>query len=476
MFSRQDRMIGVLYALAEAFLALASFLAAHTLRAHWHGLRPLYPAIYYLWIVPLIPAIWVGTAWALGSYRDPLYQDFRRVLAVTLKVGVTATILIFALIQILKVQHVSRLLLLLFGALQSLAVLLFRWMAHRAGNRLGMALTGTRHYLLVGDTAEAVKIAQTIEANAQRGMLLSGFAVLKRHQEKHLALQPGALSREYPVYELDDLPQLLRTHVIDEVIFAVSREELDQLHQAFMLCEEEGVRTRLLLSFFPHRVSRVSLEELRGMPLLTFSTTPENEYLMLLKRAIDFAMAAILLVLLSPLMILLALAIKLTSEGPVYYRQTRCGLGGRKFTVLKFRSMISGAEMKRGELEALNEMDGPVFKIRNDPRCTPVGRLMRKFSLDELPQLFNILRGDMAFVGPRPPLPREVDQYELWQRRRLRMPPGLTCLWALEGRNNLNFRRWMELDLEYIDRWSPALDWKILLKTIPIVLLGRGAS
>ncbi len=476
MFARQDRMIGVFFALAEALLALASFVAAHILRAHWHGLRPLYPAIYYLWIVPLIPVIWVGTAWALGAYRDPAYQDMRRAVTITLKVGITATVLIFALIQIFKVQHVSRLLLLLFGFIQILAVLLFRWMAHRAGNRLGMALTGTRHYLLVGDTPEAIKIAQTIEANEERGMILSGFAVLKRQEEMHAAMRPGTLRRQYPIYALDDLPQLLRTHVIDEVIFAVSRQELDQLQQAFMLCEEEGVRTRLLLSFFPHRVSRVSLEELRGMPLLTFSTTPENEYLMLLKRAIDFAMAAIMLVLLAPLMLLLALVIRLTSEGPVFYRQTRCGLGGRRFTVLKFRSMISGAEMQREELEALNEMDGPVFKIRNDPRVTPVGRLMRKFSLDELPQLFNILKGYMAVVGPRPPLPQEVDQYELWQRRRLRMPPGLTCLWALEGRNNLNFRRWMELDLEYIDQWSPALDWKILLKTIPIVLLGRGAS
>ena len=138
--------------------------------------------------------------------------------------------------------------------------------------------------------------------------------------------------------------------------------------------------------------------------------------------------------------------------------------------------MNPDADLRREELEALNEMDGPVFKIRDDPRCTPVGRFMRKFSLDELPQLVNVLKGEMSFVGPRPPLPEEVEQYEPWQRRRLRMQPGLTCLWALEGRSKLNFRRWMELDLQYIDNWSPALDWKILLRTIPVVLLGRGAS
>jgi len=194
------------------------------------------------------------------------------------------------------------------------------------------------------------------------------------------------------------------------------------------------------------------------------------------KRWGDFLLAGLLLLLLSPLFLVLALLIRLTSAGPVIYRQTRCGLGGRKFTVCKFRSMRADADLYKEELEALNEMDGPVFKIRNDPRCTAVGRFMRRFSLDELPQLVNITKGDMSFVGPRPPLPEEVQKYERWQRRRLRMVPGLTCLWALEGRNQLSFRRWMELDLEYIDNWSLTLDAKILLKTVPTVLLGRGAS
>ena len=187
-------------------------------------------------------------------------------------------------------------------------------------------------------------------------------------------------------------------------------------------------------------------------------------------------MASVSMVVLSPLLVALALVVWITSPGSIFYRQTRCGLGGRRFTLYKFRSMKIGADLIRKELKALNEQDGPVFKIRVDPRCTRVGRLMRKFSLDELPQLWNILKGNMSFVGPRPPLPEEVQKYEGWQRRRLRMKPGLTCLWALEGRSQLSFKRWMELDLEYIDNWSPALDWKIILKTIPIVLSGQGAS
>jgi lipopolysaccharide/colanic/teichoic acid biosynthesis glycosyltransferase len=176
-------------------------------------------------------------------------------------------------------------------------------------------------------------------------------------------------------------------------------------------------------------------------------------------------------------MLLVALLIRMTSRGPVLYRQTRCGLNGRRFTLYKFRSMVADAEARRQDLESRNEMDGAAFKISDDPRRTALGRWLRKFSLDELPQLWNVLRGHMSFVGPRPPIPEEVERYEPWQRRRLRMRPGLTCLWTLEGRNRLlKFDRLVQFDLAYIDNWSLWLDLKIFLKTIPRVALGRGAS
>ena len=307
-----------------------------------------------------------------------------------------------------------------------------------------------------------------------RGMRLFGFVRVRAGPAEAVSPWHG-LARSYPAVTLPELPDLLRRQVIDEVIFVVAKEDLEKLGDTFLVCEEEGVKTRVLLSFFPQVISKVYLERLGSKPLLTFSATPEDESL-LLKRGLDFLMALIALVALSPLLLILAVLVKLTSRGPILFSQTRCGLGGRRFTLYKFRSMRADADLLREELEALNEVDGPVFKIRNDPRCTPIGRFMRKFSLDELPQLVNIIKGDMSFVGPRPPLPEEVEKYERWQRRRLRMQPGLTCLWALEGRSKLSFRRWMELDLEYIDHWSMTLDWKILLKTIPIVLVGRGAS
>jgi exopolysaccharide biosynthesis polyprenyl glycosylphosphotransferase len=197
--------------------------------------------------------------------------------------------------------------------------------------------------------------------------------------------------------------------------------------------------------------------------------------LLLLKRMADIVMAAFSLVLLSPLLVAIAAAIRVTSPGDVLFRQVRCGISGRKFTLYKFRSMVNNAEQLKAELHQLNETDGPVFKMSDDPRITPVGRMLRRFSLDELPQLWNILRGDMSFVGPRPAIPNEVEKYEPWQRRRLRMRPGLTCIWVLEGRSDVDFHRWIQLDLAYIDNWSLWLDCKIFLRTIPIVISGKGA-
>jgi exopolysaccharide biosynthesis polyprenyl glycosylphosphotransferase len=476
MISRHERIISGLYLAADALLALASFWLAHWARADLISPRPLYPVFYYLWIVPVTIGTWIGVGLALGIYREIREEELRRAFLDPIRVALISATLLFAFIFAFRLEYISRLLLGLYAVADLAAMILFRLAARGLSAPLRRTFGGFRHFLLVGDTPQAVEIARMLEANENRGLRLLGFARVHPGAGLEAQLNESRLRHTYPVYDLSQLPELLHRHVIDEVVFAVSKEELEKLEETFLRCEEEGVKTRLLLSFFPHVISRVYLERLQDMPLLTFSTTPENEDLLLLKRMVDFAMALALLLVLSPVFLVLALLIKLTSKGPVLYRQTRCGLGGRKFTLYKFRSMQPDADLRREELEALNEVDGPVFKIKDDPRCTRVGRFMRKFSLDELPQLVNVLKGEMSLVGPRPPLPEEVEKYEPWQRRRLRMPPGLTCLWALEGRSQLSFRRWMELDLEYIANWSFALDWKILLKTIPVVLLGRGAS
>ncbi|HEY9420692.1 MAG TPA: sugar transferase, partial [Thermoanaerobaculia bacterium] len=287
----------------------------------------------------------------------------------------------------------------------------------------------------------------------------------------------GKWPSRYPILgQMDDIPRLVEHHVVDDVIFAVTRRDLDRLEDLFLSLQEQGIRTRFAMDLFPHTRARVDLEDLDGMPLMSFATTPTNTFQLMAKRLLDVVLASLLLLLAMPIVGLIALVIKATSGGSILFRQTRCGLNGRIFTLYKFRTMVADAEERRLDLLHLNEMNGPVFKLRSDPRVTFFGRFLRRFSLDELPQLWNVLRGDMSLVGPRPPIPEEVAKYQRWQRRRLAMKPGLTCLWQVSGRNDLDFDRWMQLDLEYIDSWSPLLDLKILLKTIPAVLSGKGAS
>jgi exopolysaccharide biosynthesis polyprenyl glycosylphosphotransferase len=216
--------------------------------------------------------------------------------------------------------------------------------------------------------------------------------------------------------------------------------------------------------------------DLDGTPMLTVSATPRQPVALLLKRAIDLVASVAAIAVLAPVFLIAGILVKTTSRGPIFFRQTRVGLNGRKFTLFKFRSMYEDAEGQRAALQDRNEMSGPVFKIKDDPRITPVGKWMRRFSIDELPQFWNVLAGHMSLVGPRPPIPDEVKKYERWQRRRLSMKPGITCLWQVSGRNGVDFEDWMRLDLAYIDTWSLRLDVQILLRTVPVVIIARGAQ
>jgi len=326
--------------------------------------------------------------------------------------------------------------------------------------------------MVVGLGEAALRLGRQLEeAGVTHGIRLSGFFADSPNGQ---ASSEVALDKRYPVHAIDQLPEMLRSRVIDEIIFATDSRRLADLEEIMLLCEEEGVRTRIAVGFLPHVNSRVYLDRLGTSPLLTFSATPHDEIRLLVKRVTDILVALVAMVLLFPIMLVVALIIRLTSPGPAIFRQERCGLNGRRFTFYKFRSMCKDAEAQRDALEHLNQRS-VVFKIDNDPRLTKVGRWLRKFSVDEWPQLWNVLKGDMSLVGPRPAVPEEVEQYKRWQRRRLRMRPGLMCLWAINGRDAVDFETWMKMDMEYIDNWSLALDWKIILKTIPSMLSGRGA-
>jgi exopolysaccharide biosynthesis polyprenyl glycosylphosphotransferase len=269
----------------------------------------------------------------------------------------------------------------------------------------------------------------------------------------------------------------LHGHPVDEVIFAIPTKDFEDVREMMDICEVEGVKTRIISDFFSGLVFKAEADVIHGIPIITYSPAPRKEGQLLVKRVLDIGFSFTALVLLSPLFAVVAVAIKLTSPGPVFYSWKVVGLNKRPFAGYKFRTMVVNADKMKEMLLDKNEMNGPVFKLRQDPRVTRVGRFLRKYSLDELPQLWSVLKGDMSLVGPHPPLETELCGFQDWHWRKLSVKPGVTCLWQVSGRNEIReFDDWVKMDLDYIDNWSLSLDLKILLKTIPAVLSAKGAS
>jgi exopolysaccharide biosynthesis polyprenyl glycosylphosphotransferase len=468
-------MFGFACVLSDSVPTALAFLLAYWIRA-WLGhvglLHAIYPLSVYwpLFLISLL--VFPSLGYLLGAYREVETRPLRDVANDVVKMTTLGFLILFTAMFLFRWQYVSRSFLVVFAFFHLFMLGGGRWLFLALSSRLRNRHDRCRQFVVVGTGSGAAGIASLLEEGERFGLRLLAFVSMNNSE----ASPPPGLRGSYPVLPIERLSELLHNQVVDEVVFTAEKiEELPKLEPLMLQCEQEGVRMRIHLDFLPTGFSHVYVEHLARVPLLTFASSTPAEGGLLLKRVMDFVLATIAMILLSPLFLILAALVRLTSPGPVFYRQTRCGLGGRRFSLLKFRSMVDGAEGSQPGLEYLNEVDGPVFKMRDDPRCTRVGRWMRVFSLDELPQLWNVLCGDMSLVGPRPPLPREVQQYEPWQRKRLRMRPGLTCLWALEGRSQLRFDRWVKLDLLYIDRWSIWLDCKILFKTIPAVLSGKGA-
>jgi exopolysaccharide biosynthesis polyprenyl glycosylphosphotransferase len=298
---------------------------------------------------------------------------------------------------------------------------------------------------------------------------------LKGHAEEDMEILAEMNLNEASV---DQLVQMLHEYSVNGVILSARHSYFEQVEAAIRACEREGVEVWLVADFFKTQISRTSFDDFYGRPVLVFRTTPEASWQSVLKQLIDFVGALVMLVVFAIPLAAVALLVKVTSPGPIFFRQQRSGLNGRPFTLYKFRTMVTNAEQLKHELAAMNEMSGPVFKMTEDPRVTPPGKWLRRYSIDEFPQLFNVLRGEMSLVGPRPLPVDEVKRFnDLAHRRRLSVKPGLTCLWQVYGRNDVSdFKDWVRLDLEYIDNWSLWLDLKILIRTVPAVLIGTGAK
>lgn len=473
MISERVRVVTTIYVASDMTATAAALVAAHAIRAASASfgafIGPVYPIERYLPLLAIILPLWGLSFYASGLYGGRSFRSLKTEVSRLSRGLAIGTLLLTMIFFVAKLDFVSRPMFALFVLLNALFL---------AGGRSvvrALAFGGAtrRRVLVAGGLDEVIEAAARVDAHRDWGLEVVGFISDGTWKDA-----PNLPHRVLGPYHM--IPRLvLDGEVVDEVLFVPAEGHIDEIKQiepVLLRLEELGIATRLVVNFLPRTLSQVSFEEFGGIPLLTFSTAPRDELLLFIRRCIDCIVASLLLILLAPLLLLIAAAVKLTSRGPVLFTQQRCGLHGRPFVFLKFRSMHIEAEALKSTLAAFNEMDGPAFKMTNDPRVTPLGRFLRRTSLDELPQLWNILRGDMSFVGPRPSVVEEVRQYEPWQRRRLSMPPGLTCLWQISGRSDLTFDEWMRLDLEYIDNWSLWLDLKIALRTIPAVLFRRGAK
>jgi exopolysaccharide biosynthesis polyprenyl glycosylphosphotransferase len=381
----------------------------------------------------------------------------RETLWILCKSGALCALIAIAAMYFLSMTALARGVILLFAAF-SVAALVLKDELFRLYYAKHRHATPGRAVLLVGSTDRNAEFEKLLADHPEWDLFVAG------------KLDPA-------IHPLADLSQVLHEKSIGCVVFNVARTYFDDVERAVLACETEGVEAWLVADFVRTSIARASIADFHGKPVLMFRTTPAISWQLIAKRFLDIAGSGIGLLVLGPLVMLpTAIGIRLTSPGPVLFHQKRSGLHGRQFNMHKFRTMMDNAEMLRVELETFNEMTGPVFKIKKDPRITPIGRFLRKTSIDELPQLWNVLKGDMSLVGPRPLPYYEVDQFQNFaHRRRLSVKPGLTCLWQISGRNQVGFDQWMKLDLEYIDTWSFWLDLKILARTIPVVIGGLGA-
>lgn len=479
MLREQAKVIKRMHSVLDISLTVVAFIGAYTIKmyflpAPFGGLsqKPNYYIVLLMIIIIWYPSFSMFNLYA--SYRKQTFGQIFRNMVKAVSVGM---LFLTLCMYIFKVTDVSRIMLGIFFLLNVGLLTLSKGFVFWSLARNRRKGFNFRNILIIGSRERAKDIIDAVADHLDSGYVIMGCLELNE------GFTGKSVHNEVKVIgTVDQLQEVLSGQVVDELIIAMPARKIENLGKLIIIAMEAGVSVHIMPEWHLNEIQSVpgfvspSFRTFLGIPTLSLITTPNLRAEMLIKKSFDYTFAVIISILSLPFFLLFTAAIKISSHGPVFFRQERCGLYGRRFILYKFRTMVHDAEKRRGELEELNETDGPVFKIRKDPRIIPyIGTFLRKTSLDELPQLINILRGEMSFIGPRPPIPEEVEQYDLWQRRRLSMKPGLTCIWqCTHRRNDIDFESWMKMDLQYIDSWSLGLDARLFLKTILAVLLGSG--
>lgn len=478
MFDRHHLVYSRLMFMMDILATLPALGAAYFLRYHLVRVIPegwsesFHPELlpfssYFIYLMVFIPA-WITALLGTQKYSNLISVSPRRQMVRILNFFILISSFLGFTVFMLDLE-ISRPIFVGFLLIILFLLPLNRLFFHLIFVSRNLSEHSQVRILIAGTGEKAARIASSLAGAKKWGYRVIGFIDLEGKPPK---VDPEQIiSRDFVGFLQSEVP-------VDEVIFAGDGIDFyEDSRELANLCVDLGVKIRVATQLPPPiGSSEVSIEYLDDLPLLTYSTTPEQGFSLIVKRLLDLGMALFSLAILSPLILVIAVLVKLTSPGPVFYRQKRLGLYGRPFTLVKFRTMVDGAEDRLWEIIHLNEMDGPVFKMKNDPRITRFGSFLRKTSIDEIPQFWNVIKGEMSIVGPRAALPEEVRNYRINYRRRLSVKPGMTCLWQVSGRNEINFEKWMEMDLEYIDNWSVWLDLAIIMRTLPAVFSGRGAS
>jgi exopolysaccharide biosynthesis polyprenyl glycosylphosphotransferase len=469
-FDEKSRHAGRLLFVLDILTTALVFLFAYWFREFLFSDNP----IDFYSHLAMLPFILVPLGFLMshfGAYQELRVASFLDYSWIVIRSLGISLVILFTSLFLLKAAYASRAFLLIFGVADFMALLMIRaalvwWYFRRAVERG----ENYKKVLIIGTGERAIRLSQTLKQRSEWGIDVIGYLDTQSNDVGGKVPEVAILGK------VEQIGSILKARVVDEVIIAVPRSQIKNAQAIADACEEEGVKLRLMADVFDLRSTRTQLVDLGGIPLLTFEPVAQDERMLVVKRIMDLVATLACLPILLPIFAVVAVAIKLDSPGPVFFTQERVGLRKRVFRMYKFRSMYQDSENKLKEIEHLNEAQGPIFKMTNDPRVTRVGRILRRTSLDELPQLINVIRGHMSLVGPRPMSLRDVNLFDKGvQRKRFSVRPGLTCLWQISGRSNLPFSKWLELDLAYIDNWSLGLDFKILLKTIPVVLKGSGA-